>query len=371
VTILVNALARVLVWLTASQTSGGGSQGGTVVKKITTSGLRWGGVALLAGLLLYQVVSDIRLRGPSGLFGVAEGVGLALLGLMLFNRRVPGTALFLPWRKFTSRFALALASLCALVACGALLTLLGFVIHDGLSSINLQFFRPPNSIHPEAGGMLHSIVGTGELVLVASLFGIPLGILGGIFLAEFGNGRIGWTLRFAADLLNGVPSIVVGIFAFTLIVIPTHSNFGYAGAFALGILMIPTIMRTTEELVRLVPMSLREGSLALGATRARTMWNVVLPSARGGILTGALLAVARVAGETAPLLMVGCNSSLWVTDLRQRVSSLPVQIYVLRDDPSLLALRQSWGVALILVLLVLVFSLLARFATRDKMRMTA
>lgn len=133
--------------------------------------------------------------------------------------------------------------------------------------------------------------------------------------------------------------------------------------------MIPTVMRTTEELVRLVPMSLREGSLALGATHARTVWQIVLPVARGGILTGVLLAVARVAGETAPLLMVGCNSTVWVTDLRQRLSSLPMQIYILRDEPSELALRQSWGVALVLVLLVLVFSLLARFATRSHARL--
>ncbi|HZP80243.1 MAG TPA: phosphate ABC transporter permease PstA, partial [Chthonomonadaceae bacterium] len=192
---------------------------------------------------------------------------------------------------------------------------------------------------------------------------------GGLFLAEFGNNRLGAYTRFAADLLNGVPSIVVGIFAYTIVILPTKSNFGYAGAFALGILMIPTVMRTTEELVRLVPMSLREGSLALGATHARTVWQVVLPTALGGIITGVLLAVARVAGETAPLLMVACNSSNWVTDLRQKMSSLPVQIYVLRDDPSQLALRQSWGAALVLVLLVLVFSALARFFTRSQRKM--
>ncbi len=168
-----------------------------------------------------------------------------------------------------------------------------------------------------------------------------------------------------------MPSIVVGIFAYTLIVLPTKSNFGFAGAFALGILMIPTVMRTTEELVRLVPMSLREGSLALGATHTRTIWQVVLPVARGGIITGVLLAVARIAGETAPLLMVGCNSSVWVTDLRQRMSSLPMQIYILRDYPADPALRQSWGVSLVLVLLVLIFSMLARFATRNRLRTTA
>jgi phosphate transport system permease protein len=214
--------------------------------------------------------------------------------------------------------------------------------------------------------MLHAIVGTGEFVLMASLLGIPLGILGGIYLAEFGNNRFGFALRFATDLLNGVPSIVIGIFAFTLIVQTTHGNQGFAGGFGLGVMMIPTVMRTTEELLRLVPMSLREGSLALGATYARTIWKVVLPTARNGILTGVLLAVARVAGETAPLLMVGSASSLFQTNPHGTIASLPMAIYTLYNQGSPLQFKQSWGVALILVLLVLIANLLARFATRSR-----
>ncbi|HZO91502.1 MAG TPA: phosphate ABC transporter permease subunit PstC [Chthonomonadaceae bacterium] len=369
VTILVNALARGLVWLMAARHGGSsGSEWSLKLKAAIGVGARSAVLGLIALLFLYQAFQDVRAHGVTGLFGAAELLGLGLLALGLFRWRVPGTRFYPRWRKLCNGFALMLCGVGAFAACAALLTLLFFVARDGFSALNGQFFRPPNPGNPDAGGMLHAIVGTGLLILVASAIGVPFGILGGLFLAEFGNNRIGAWTRFAADLLNGVPSIVVGIFAYLIVVAPTRSNFGFAGGVALGILMIPTVMRTTEELVRLVPMSLREGSLALGATHARTVWQVVLPVARGGILTGVLLAVARVAGETAPLLMVGCNSNLWITDLRQRMSSLPVQIYVLRDDPRPLALQQSWGVALVLVLMVLVFSLLARLALRSKMR---
>lgn len=366
VTILVNGLARGLVWLTAARPGGSVPEWTLKLKEgIGIFGrIAFGGVFSL--LLLLQVGQDVAARGGGGLFGAGGIAAIFVVALVLFNKWVPSTKFYLPWRKFCNIFALAMCTVSVFLACGALLTLLGFVAKDGITSINPAFFRPPNPEDPNSSGMLHAIMGTGLLISAASLFGVPFGVLGGLFLAEFGNNRLGAWTRFAADLLNGVPSIVVGIFAYALIVIPTKSNFGLAGAFALGILMIPTVMRTTEELVRLVPMSLREGSLALGATHARTIWQVVLPTARGGIITGVLLAVARVAGETAPLLMVGCNSSLWETDLRQRVSSLPVQIYVLRDFPSDQALHQSWGVAFMLVMFVLVFSVLARIFTRNR-----
>ena len=219
--------------------------------------------------------------------------------------------------------------------------------------------------------MLHAIVGTGILVAMASAVGVPTGILGGIYLSEFGKGRLGFWIRFFTDLLNGVPSIVVGIFVYNILVVPTHENFGYAGGIALGILMIPTVMRTTEELLKVVPVSLREASLALGATYARTIWKVVLPAARGGILTGILLAVARVAGETAPLLIVLCSINLWSVNPQKPLPSLPVQIYLLRNDNDPVALSQAWGAALVLVLLVIVTSLLARIVSaRGEIRAT-
>ena len=383
VTIVVNGMARGLVWLMATK-MGGKTESELSARMKTFVGflLRYGSLLVVGGFLLFQIFQDIRQRGPAGLFGTAMLLSLFLIGLAVFDRRVKGTPWHMPWRKSCNAVAIGLCALCTLIASGALILLLGSVAKDGMSAINRTFFMPPAdqpinlfglhfNLHGDPGGMLHSIVGTGLLVLAASVFGIPLGVMGGLYLSEFGNNKFGGFVRFCADLLNGVPSIVVGIFAYILIIVPTHGNFGIAGAFALGVMMVPTVMRTTEELVRLVPMSLREGSLALGATRAWTTWKVVLPAARGGIITGALLAVARIAGETAPLLMVSCNSSLWVTDLREKMSSLPVQIYVLRDDPSEIAAHQSWGVALVLVLLVLVFSALARFFTRDKMKMTA
>jgi phosphate transport system permease protein len=365
VTIVVNALARGLVWLTALRESGGDSEASIRAKAMVSGGIRFGLVGLFVVVILYQDYNDLRLHGAAGLFGGAEIIGLLALGLTLFNRQAPHLPIFPTWRRIGNLFATALCALCTLIAAGALAVLFFYVFKAGISSLNRQFFLKPNPLDPDKGGMLHAIVGTSEFILMASLLGIPLGILGGIFLAEFGKNRFGFWVRFATDLLNGVPSIVIGIFAYTLIIVNTHSNFGLAGGFALGVMMIPTVMRTTEELIRLVPMALREGSLALGATHARTIWQVVLPTARNGILTGVLLAVARVAGETAPLLMVGCNSNLWNTDPRGQLASLPMSIYVLRDAGTPLALSQSWGVALVLVTLVLVANLLARLATRS------
>lgn len=364
VTIVVNGLARGLVWLTALRQGGTTSDFSLKAKALTSAALRYGFVSLLVLAFLYQTYRDLQMRGVAGLFGGAEIIGLLLLALALFNWRVPGTDFFIKWRRFCNLFALVMCSVCAFIACASLAVLFFYVAKEGISSLNSQFFQPPNPTNPDAGGMLHAIVGTAEFILMASVLGIPLGILGGIYLAEFGNNRLGFWTRFATDLLNGVPSIVIGIFAYALIIVPTHSNFGLAGGFALGIMMIPTVMRTTEELIRLVPMALREGSLALGATHVRTVWQVVLPSARSGIVTGVLLAIARVAGETAPLLMVGCNSQLWNLNPRGQMASLPVQIYVLRDAPSQLALHQSWGVALVLVTLVLILNILARTFTR-------
>jgi phosphate transport system permease protein len=368
VTIIVNALARGLVWLTALKSGGGTASDFSIKAKAFTSlALKAAFSALIALVFLYQISQNVKLHGAAGLFSGASVIGFGLLALVIFNRWVPTTKLFLSWRRFSNIFAIVMSGVCAFIACTALALLFTYVAKAGLSSINAQFFRPPNGIDPDKGGMLHAIVGTGEFVLMASLMGVPLGIMGGLFLSEFGQSKLGFWIRFAADLLNGVPSIVIGIFAYALIIVTTHSNFGIAGGFALGIMMIPTVMRTTEELVRLVPQALREGSLALGATHARTVWQVVLPSARSGIVTGVLLAVARIAGETAPLLMVGCNSNLWNLNPRGQLASLPVEIYVLRDAPTPLALHQLWGVALVLVVLVLILNILARLLTRNKM----
>ncbi len=383
VTVVINAAARGLVWLTALKAGGTSSDATLKAKALTGAALQTIVILIIGAVFAFQIWQDLSAHGPLGLFSGAGLIAIVIIGIAIFSHWVPGNgkSIFIAWRRLVNGFSLSLCGVCAFVAVAALAMLLFFVTKEGISSINGQFFLPPNGTDPDKGGMLHAIVGTLEFIGMASLLGIPIGVLGGLFLSEFGNSKLAFYIRFAADLLNGVPSIVIGIFAYTLMIMITHTHgiddflakaglaqpLGLAGGFALGVMMIPTVMRTTEELVKLVPQSLREGSLALGATQVTTVWQVVLPSARTGIVTGILLAVARIAGETAPLLMVGCNSSVWNTDPRNAMASLPVQIYVLRDQPGDLVKHQLWGVALVLVVIVLVTNLMARFLTRDKM----
>ena len=219
------------------------------------------------------------------------------------------------FRKFVNRLMLILCMLAAGLAISILGLVLFFLLSKGFSSLHLSLFtRVPNNIDVKAGGMSQSVFGTLVLLATASVIGLPLGILGGIYQLE-AKGRFASTVRFFTDVLNGIPSIVIGIFAYAAVVAPIaarHPGSGfsaYAGGFALGILMVPTVMRTTEEILRLVPFSLREASLGLGATRWRTMWSVVLPAARGGVIAGIMLALARIAGETAPLLFTSLRQS--------------------------------------------------------------
>ncbi len=359
ITVVVNAIARGLVWLTAMR-AGGGSDASVKLKAFVASAVKFALLAVVLLVFLLQLLSDLHTRGVLGLFGGAEIAFFLVVAVWAASRFLTRSQWQPQWRRFASSAGIAACAVCTLVAVGALIGLLTYVVQHGMPALNAGFFHKPDPDNPDSGGMLHAVVGTAELVLMAALVGIPTGILGGIYLSEFGNDRIGFVIRFFADLLNGVPSIVLGIFAYALIVVTTTAYQGVAGGFALAIMMIPTVMRTTEELMRLVPDALREGSLGLGATNARTVWKVVLPSARGGILTGALLAVARVSGETAPLIMVGCSSNLFHVDPRHALASLPVTIYILRNAPSNLAIQQSWSAALVLVALVLVASLLAR-----------
>jgi len=367
VTMLLNGAARGLVWLTALRAGGTSSEFSIKSKTWVTNIVKYGALTIVAGMLVYQMKHDFSTWKLGGFTGGAFLITAALALLTGFNRYIPGKPFFVKWRQFCNAFALSMCGAAALIACVGLLTLFYFVAKEGLSSVNAQFFRMPDTAHPELSGMRHAIAGTGLFIAMASAIGIPFGVMGGIFLSEFGNNKLGFWIRFATDLLNGVPSIVLGIFAYQMIIVRTHNNQGYAGGFALGIMMIPTIMRTTEELVRLVPQALREASLALGATQVRTIWKVVLPAAKSGIVTGVLLAVARIAGETAPLLMVGSNSNQWNTNPHESIASLPVQIFVLRDAGTELALKQSWGVALVLVGMVLTLNIIARYLTRNRM----
>jgi phosphate transport system permease protein len=212
--------------------------------------------------------------------------------------------------------------------------------------------------------MANSIVGSLIIVGLGALFAIPIGILSGIYMSEYAGTRFASLVRFAADTLNGVPSIVIGVFIYGIAVLPFKQFSAFAGGLALGVMMIPIIARTTEELLLLVPGTMREGALALGATHARAVFTVVVPSAAQGIMTGIVLAIARIAGETAPLLFTSLNNRFFTTKLTQPISSLTVQVYTYASSPYQDQHRQAWAGALVLVVIVLMCSLLARFATR-------
>ena len=260
-----------------------------------------------------------------------------------------------------------LAVVAALIPVGMILF---FVLAKGIGSINLDFFRHmPKPVGETGGGMANAILGTLTMVGLGAAFAVPVGIIAGIFLSEYHESKLASLVRFSADTLNGVPSIVIGVFIYTVFVLPVKKFSALAGGAALGVMMLPIITRTTEELLRLVPMTLREGAYALGATRSRAMFTVVLPAALPGILTGVILALARVAGETAPLLFTSLNNQFWSTTLTEPMASLTVQVYTYAISPYEDLHRQAWAGALVLVTIVLACSLLARVATRRLERM--
>ncbi len=275
-------------------------------------------------------------------------------------------------RKLLSALFVGFCALSVLIALVPLSLILFFVITEGVQSLNLAFFlNTPKPVGEAGGGMANAIVGTMILTGLGSMMAVPIGIVSGIYMSEYAGTRLASIVRFAADTLNGVPSIVIGVFAYGVAVLPFRQFSALAGGFALGIMMIPIIARTTEELLLLVPNTMREGALALGATRARAVWTVVVPAALPGIVTGVVLALARIAGETAPLLFTAFNNRFFTTDLNQPIASLTVQVYTYAISPYEDWHRQAWAGALVLVSIILMCSLLARFATRRLERMHA
>lgn len=271
-------------------------------------------------------------------------------------------------RRLASRLMTGLVVALCLLAVLPLFLILGDLIIRGASSLDWAFFtQNPVPIGDEGGGVKHAIVGTGVIVGLACVIGLPVGIGAGIFLAEYGSGALGWTVRFVADVLNGTPSIVIGIFAWIWIVKPMGNFSALAGAFALAILMIPMITRTTEEMVRLVPNSLREAALALGYPEWRASLAVVTRTALGGIVTGCLVGVARIAGETAPLLFTALGNLSFSTNILHPMQTLSLQIYVYATGPFDEWHRLAWGGALVLMMLVLVVGLAARYTTRVRL----
>jgi phosphate transport system permease protein len=257
---------------------------------------------------------------------------------------------------------LALTGLCTLLTVSVLFLILGFLLWNGWRALDWNFFtKLPLSAGEAGGGMANAIVGSGIMILIAVVIGVPVGFLGGIYLAEFGGSTFPFLVRYMADLLNGVPSIVIGIFAWTVVVVPMHHFSAWAGGFALSLMMIPIGLRSTEHFLRAVPNPLREGSLALGASKTRTIFAVVVPAAKQGILTGMILGVARIAGETAPLLFTSLNNQFWSDKLSEPAASLPVMIYTHAISPYDDWHRQAWAAGLVLLALVLIANISARW----------
>jgi len=262
-------------------------------------------------------------------------------------------------------YALCVAG--ALLALVPLLMIFYHTITLGYDALTLDFFtKLPKPVGEPGGGLANAIVGTLILVGLGSLVGLPVGVLTGVYLSEFGNNKFGMVVRFMTDVLNGVPSIVTGVVAYTIIVLPSKHFSAYAGGFALGILMIPIVTRTTEEMLKTVPHSIREAALALGIPQWKTTLRIIIPSALGGIVTGIMLAVARAAGETAPLLFTALNNRFWHTSLDQPIASLTVFIYNYGVSPFEDWIGQAWAGALVLMLLIVILSAAVRFATRKR-----
>lgn len=267
----------------------------------------------------------------------------------------------LRWRKLVSDFMLTLTGACALISVSVLFFILGYLVVRGGASINWNFFtKLPVPVGEIGGGMANAIVGSGKLLLLAALIGVPIGFLGAIYLAEFSGGTTAFVVRYAADLLNGVPSIVIGIFAYALAVLPFKHFSTLAGGFALGLMMIPITLRGTEEFLRSVPNALREAAMALGASKWKTIATVIVPAAYRGILTAVLLAFARVAGETAPLIFTALGNSFWSAGWTQPTASLPVTIYNYALSPYDDWHRQAWAAGLVLLGLILIINIVAR-----------
>ena len=265
-------------------------------------------------------------------------------------------------RNLVNNVMLTVTGICTVLTVSVLFLILGYLVVNGWRSLDLNFFtKLPLSPGETGGGVANAIVGSAVLILIASAIGIPVGFLGGVYLAEFGGKTVPMIVRYTADLLNGVPSIVIGIFAWTVIVVPMRHFSAWAGGLALSLMMIPIGLRATEQFLRSVPNSLREGSLALGASKTRTIISVIVPAAKQGILTGMILGVARVAGETAPLLFTSLNNQYWASKLGEPTAALPVMIYKLAISPYDDWHRQAWAAGLVLLVLVLLANIASRW----------
>ncbi len=270
-------------------------------------------------------------------------------------------------RKAVNVVMLTLTGLCTLIAAGTLVFILSYLFVHGAKSLNWDFFtKLPTPVGETGGGMANAIVGSAKLLLIATLVGVPIGFLGGVYLAEFGGATFSFIVRYVTDLLNGVPSIVIAIFAYTVIVLPQKHFSTLAGGLALGVMMIPIAVRSSEEFLRAVPVSLREGAVALGASQSQAILTVVIPAAKNGIITGIMLNLARVAGETAPLLFTSFSNRYWSPGWEQPTAALPVMIFTYAIAPYEDWHQQAWSAGFVLLALVLAVNIVARVILSKK-----
>jgi phosphate transport system permease protein len=270
-------------------------------------------------------------------------------------------------RKLVNASMLAVTGLCTLVTVSILFFILGYLVYHGGRSLNWAFFTElPKPVGESGGGMANAILGTGKLLLVTVLIGVPIGFMGGVYLSEFGGKVFPFVIRYTTDLLNGVPSIVIGIFAFALVVMRGRHFSTLAGGIALSMMVIPITVRSTEQFLRAVPQSLREGALALGASKWKTVATVVIPAGMRGVLTGTILGVARVAGETAPLLFTAFSNRYWSPGWEQPTASLPVMVFTYAISPYEDWHRQAWAAGLVLLMMMLVANIAARLILSPK-----
>ena len=264
-------------------------------------------------------------------------------------------------RHLVNNVMLGLTGVCTVFIASVLLFILGYLFVNGARNLNVAFFTElPKPVGETGGGMANAVLGSAKILAMATVIGVPIGFLGGVYLAEYGNKSFAFVVRYVTDLLNGVPSIVIGIFAYTLVVLRVKHFSALAGGMALGLMMIPIAVRSTEEFLRAVPNGLREGALALGTPKWRALATVVIPAAKDGIITGIMLNLARVAGETAPLLFTSLNNMFWSPGVNQPTSTLPVMIYTYSLSPYDDWHRQAWAAGFVLLMLILTINVSAR-----------
>lgn len=264
-------------------------------------------------------------------------------------------------RKILNNVMLSMTGVCAVFTVSTLFVILAYLVYNGGKSVDLNFFtKLPLSPGEDGGGMANAVVGSAEIVGIAALIGIPIGFLTGVYLSEWGGKTVSFLVRYMCDLMNGVPSIVVGIFVWGLLVRPMHTYSAIAGGFALAMMLIPIVAKSTEQFLAEVPAALREGALALGAPKWRTIATVAVPAARKGIMTGMILGIARIAGESAPLLFTSLNNQFWSTKLTEPTASLPLMIYFRAISPFDDWHRQAWAAGLVLLVMVLIANIAAR-----------